>query len=172
MIRHFGLFLLAFGMALGLGSAAARAYPTGDPLNTTYTFKVPVNLSDINADKRRAPTETVDVSCAVSENATTNPTAPEGAMGGMGVGKLTVATKNLPVPSNGNLNQTVELSIKGTAYERSYVCWLHFRSHFKGLGALPTALNKHGTSPDGKETDLGHPYDDASLRDVVHGLIN
>jgi hypothetical protein len=173
MTRRFGLFLLALGLALGLGSAAAPAYPLGDPLNTTYTFRVPVNLSDINADARRAPTVSVDVTCAVSENETTNPMPKDSEIGMGGTGhKSPSATKTYAIGADGNLSATAELVVKGTAYERSYVCWLEFTSKFKGPGKQPTQLNRRGISPMGVLTDLGHPYDDGTLKDVVHGLIN
>lgn len=185
MIRRFALFSIALAGAVALGTLAASAYPSGDPLDTNYTFHVPVQLTDINADKVRTPVDRVEVICAVSEG-TTPRFPPRDAATGMPTGRAPdpEASKMLALPANSSLNQTVEIVVKGTAYERSYACGLRFYLRGSPAAFAPSELNKptphSGTGlgggsakgPPGSNGDLGHPYDDATFKELVSGLIN
>jgi hypothetical protein len=185
MIRRFAQFLPALaGAVVALGTLAAQAYPANDPLDTSYTFHVPLQLTDINADKVRTPVDNVEVLCAVSENASAE-FAPVDKTTGMATGKsVPQASKMIALPAAGSLSQTVDIVVKGTAYERSYICGVRFYIKGSKIGTPPNELNKSasqsgmgsgagaGKGPPGSNGDLGHPYDDASLKVVASGTIN
>jgi hypothetical protein len=178
MIRRFALFSIALAGAVVLGTVAAPAFPAGDPLDTTYTFHVPVQLTDVNADKNSPPVDKVEVLCALSETETAH-FAPAHSTGtGMASGRATAEfSKLVPLPAGGSLSQTVDIVVKGTAYERSYICGVRFYVKGRAAPLSPSDLNKPGgaggaTGAGMGSKPLGHPYDDASLKDVVSGLIN
>jgi hypothetical protein len=183
MIRRFALVSIALAGAFALGSVAAPAFPAGDPLDTNYTFHVPLQLTDINADKVRTPVDKVEVVCAVSEDETAH-LSPRDSVTGLPSGRKSPETsKMFPLPANGSLNQTVDIVVKGTAYARSYVCGVRFFLKGDPRSLAPSQLNKPagsrggpdqvgGGSVPGAHGDLGHPYDDASLKEVASGLIN
>jgi hypothetical protein len=185
MIRRFALCSIALAGAVVLGTVAAPAYPAGDPLDTSYTFHVPIALTDVNADKARTPADKVEVICAVSESETAH-FSPRDAATGLPTGKNSTETsKMIPLPAAGSLSQTVDIVVKGTAYERSYLCGVRF--YLKGIpiGYAPSDLNKPPAAggptggagmgkgvPGSHPGDLSHPYDDSSLKEVASGLIN
>jgi hypothetical protein len=169
----------------------AATCPTGTKCDTPYTFHVPLQITDINADTHRIPVVKVEVMCAVSENTTAH-FPPVDVATGLPTGRSSDPSNSvqLAVPSNGTLNQTVDVVVKGAATERSYLCGMRFVLQGGTRAYPPADLNQaEGAAGPGSGTgagmtakkipnekpgppDPGHPFDDATLKTIISGLIN